>query len=136
MAITSVPSPRPQHAEHTAANIQSVASEVNLREYALIKSPLVYFICDGDTVVYVGQTVNLPYRLMQHAYWVQNHVKDLRVRYIEVPASEMNRIERHWIRKLQPKFNLAYTEHGAAQRMTGLERDNARAAAMLKSMKD
>jgi hypothetical protein len=65
----------------------------------------VYFLCDGDTVVYVGQTTNLAVRLSSH-----NNDKTFdRVFFVRCSSEEMGPLETKWIKALRPKYNISKT---------------------------
>jgi hypothetical protein len=71
--------------------------------------PGVYFLCLGDEVVYVGQSVNVPARIMTHINESRRpagkRFDPLRIFYLPVPGSELSRIESEFIGKLQPEYN-------------------------------
>jgi hypothetical protein len=63
----------------------------------------IYFLLDGAEVVYIGQTVNLSYR-------VQSHLKDKSfdsVNYFEVDKNDRLLIEGLCINDYTPKYNIA-----------------------------
>jgi hypothetical protein len=62
----------------------------------------VYFLIEGTTVVYIGQTRNLAARLLQHTHTGK---KWERVLFIPVPVAELLRVEAEWIAALQPPLN-------------------------------
>lgn len=62
--------------------------------------PGVYFLCKGDAVVYVGQSVCPTSRIGQHA---KDKEKDFdRVYMLPVPKSELNDVEAAFIHHLKP----------------------------------
>lgn len=66
----------------------------------------IYFLLHQDEVVYVGQSVDLANR-------AETHKKDKqfdRVLFIEVSLGSMNSIERHFIRRLMPKYNQVHNQ--------------------------
>ncbi len=71
--------------------------------------PGVYFLCVGDEVVYAGQSVNVPSRIMSHI----NESRRLagktfdpaRIFYLPVPESELLRVESEFIGRLRPKYH-------------------------------
>jgi hypothetical protein len=71
--------------------------------------PGVYFLCQGDEVVYVGQSVSVPDRVMSHireSRWPAGKTFDpLRIFYLPVPESELLRVESEFIGRLQPRYN-------------------------------
>lgn len=63
----------------------------------------VYFLCDGDECVYVGQAINLTRRVFQHS-----KAKDFGdVYYIEAGENPFE-VERAWIKRLRPTLNRQY----------------------------
>jgi hypothetical protein len=63
--------------------------------------PCVYFLCDQNKVVYVGQAVEGTKRIPQHVGQKKFSV----VYYIRVPQGELDTIEGALIALLQPKYN-------------------------------
>jgi excisionase family DNA binding protein len=61
----------------------------------------IYFLCDGEEVVYVGQSVDVYSRVLQHRRSKQFD----RVFWWPVPASELDKIEGAFIRTLKPRLN-------------------------------
>lgn len=82
-------------------NIQQTLEPVPfLRWYGM---PCIYVLMQNQTCVYVGQSVNLPYRLQQH-------MKDFNKKfnkafYFEAPKHLLDTVERDMITSLQPKYN-------------------------------
>lgn len=64
--------------------------------------PCVYFLIEGEMVVYVGQTRALAARLLQHT---QGGKRWERVLFMPIPAAELLRVEAEWIAALQPPLN-------------------------------
>lgn len=62
--------------------------------------PGVYFLCLGDEVVYVGQSIRPLARTTQH----DDKTFD-RIYLLPVPVSDLNRVEGAFIRVLRPKLN-------------------------------
>jgi hypothetical protein len=63
--------------------------------------PCVYFLCLGDQVRYVGQTLCLQARLENHRY-----IKDFdRVYFVDVPKASLGDVERQYIQELRPPDN-------------------------------
>ncbi len=79
-------------------------------EYAA-HPPCVYFLMDGPTVLYVGQTKDLPTRLGQHRR--DGIIPFKSVRHTEYAFEELLQREREWIKKLEPKYNYAETDRRA-----------------------
>lgn len=63
-------------------------------------SPGVYFLCSGDEVVYVGQSIAPMSRLAQHR--MDREKKFDRAYLLPTPPSEMNDVEGAFIRHLRP----------------------------------
>jgi len=71
--------------------------------------PCVYFLCLGDEVVYVGQTVQLAGRVYQH----RTARKEFdRVVYLPVTAADIDEVERSFIVALRPRMNRAVPAAG------------------------
>jgi hypothetical protein len=66
--------------------------------------PAVYFLIDGETVLYVGQSRNLAARLARHGASGRRWERTL---FLPVPESELLRVEREWIRTVRPPWNRA-----------------------------
>lgn len=62
--------------------------------------PCVYFLFDGDEIVYVGQSIDLQNRLRGHEFKTFD-----RVAYYLVPEDRIDEEERRWIFGLRPKYN-------------------------------
>jgi hypothetical protein len=61
--------------------------------------PGVYFLCQDNDIVYVGQSINLGARLAQH---VQDKVFD---KVYFLPTEDYNQVEADYIKILKPKYN-------------------------------
>lgn len=66
--------------------------------------PCVYFLIDGEAVLYIGQSRNLAARLVQHSH---NGRQWQRALFLPIPESELLRVEREWIRTVRPPWNRA-----------------------------
>ena len=77
----------------------------NLRSYDLEETHIgfVYFLCKGDSVVYVGQTTNIGQRITQHRSKKQKDFDS--VWFIKMEAMEMNHAEKAFIKALRPHTN-------------------------------
>jgi hypothetical protein len=90
---------------------ESISRLIGLRHIdpAHLLCPGVYFLCLGDEVVYVGQSVNVPDRVMSHIRESRRPTGKmfdrLRIFYLPVPESELDRVESEFIGRLQPKYN-------------------------------
>jgi hypothetical protein len=65
--------------------------------------PGVYFLIDGATIVYVGQSTNVWARIRQHQS-DQEKIFD-RVTVMKVCRSHLLKTERHYIELFKPKYN-------------------------------
>jgi excinuclease UvrABC nuclease subunit len=65
----------------------------------------VYFLCDADEVVYVGQSVAVLSRIMTHVMERNKRFDPDRIFFLPVPQSELLRAEGEFIRLLKPKYN-------------------------------
>jgi hypothetical protein len=76
----------------------------------------VYFLLSDSEVVYVGKTTNLTTRVLSHSAQ-----KDFdAVYYLPVKISELNDVERKYIKQLDPKYNNDYSfgyENGGERRV-------------------
>ena len=108
------PTPRPEGAVPPAlAGVDGLHQAV-----FRVERPCVYFLCLGDEVRYVGQTVCLQARLEDHRY-----VKEFdRVFFVDVPEASLNAVERRHIQALQPPDNDAGKGQGSAPSTEDLQR--------------
>jgi hypothetical protein len=67
-----------------------------------LMSPGVYFLCLGDKVVYVGQSLNPPSRASAH---LASRIGFDRVYVLPVPREALDLVEGALIRSLKPKLN-------------------------------
>jgi hypothetical protein len=65
----------------------------------------VYFLCDGDEVVYVGQSSCISARLGTHIMEGVKKFDHDRVFFLPCPIESLNLIEQHYIETLKPKYN-------------------------------
>jgi hypothetical protein len=90
--------PAPEIVDRPPAAIQNLPNLQQPPKWGF--QPGVYFLCKGDEVVYVGQSVAPAGRIATHA---QNPYKDFdRVYLLPVPESELNDVEGAFIRHLEP----------------------------------
>lgn len=79
-----------------------------LREYELGDyRHCIYFLCQGDQLVYVGQAKYLPARIWKHLATPPAPFD--RVLFMEVGPSAMNFTEALYIARLKPAANIAHT---------------------------
>lgn len=62
----------------------------------------VYFLIRGNEIVYVGQSVNVPSRINQH----RKDKRFDRAVYVPCTRQRVSALERHWIERLDPEYNL------------------------------
>lgn len=90
---------------------ESIARLTGLRHIdpAHFLCPGIYFLCVEDEVVYVGQSVNVPARIMTHIQESRRSAgktfDPLRIFYLPVPESELLSVESEFICRLKPKYN-------------------------------
>jgi hypothetical protein len=65
----------------------------------------VYFLCDGDEVVYVGQSSCVALRLGTHIMEGVKKFDHNRVFFLPCPIESLNLIEQHYIETLKPRYN-------------------------------
>ena len=78
----------------------------DLYEYSVVP-PCVYFLIDSGQIVYVGQSVNLGGRLVQHKINKEYN----RVLYMPIELERLDEIERFFIETLDPKYNMECKTH-------------------------
>jgi hypothetical protein len=90
---------------------ESIARLTGLRHIdpAHFVCPGIYFLCLGDEVVYVGQSVNVPGRVMTHVHESRRPAgktfEPSRIFYLPAPESELLRVESEFIARLKPRYN-------------------------------
>ncbi len=65
--------------------------------------PCVYFLCLGEEIVYVGQSIGLARRIIDHSE--DDRKLFDRVFYLHVPKKQLSRIEAKFIAELKPRLN-------------------------------
>jgi len=86
--------------EPAVASMQIVAASRPVRN---MRECGVYFLIEGEKIVYVGQSVEVTARVTSHMK-DRNKVFD-RAAYIPVPEERLDEVELFWIRALRPEFN-------------------------------
>jgi hypothetical protein len=86
--------------------------------YPLGSYPGVYFLLHGTTIVYIGKSLDVEYRIGQHR--AQKKISFDAVYTIECPADEISRLEARYIRTLKPPLNSAFPA-GISGQVTALE---------------
>ncbi len=85
------------------AKVPKVLSEIDvIVEIPAAHPPGVYFLCQGNKVVYVGQSKTPSTRIAAH----QADKKFNRV--FLIPTNDLDNVEQEYIRKLRPKYNIAH----------------------------
>lgn len=64
----------------------------------------IYFLIRKKRIVYIGQTVSFPYRVMCHASTIEFDS----VRLVECDKKRLNEYEARWIKKFRPSHNLIH----------------------------
>jgi len=83
--------------------IRSYLCPLELVSLQFASFPGIYFLCDGDEVVYVGQSICVAGR-------VGAHLKDKVFDYaycFRVPRSDLDAVESAFIHALKPKYNIS-----------------------------
>lgn len=62
----------------------------------------VYFLIDGEKIIYVGKSVDIVNRVVKHRY---SKVGFQRLAFIECKGKDQLRLEREYIRKFKPMLN-------------------------------
>ena len=76
----------------------------NASMYKRVEESGIYFLISLDTIVYVGQTINLKNRLEQH--WRSDKGWN-RYFFVRCKKEDLNRMEAYYILKFRPKYNIA-----------------------------
>lgn len=95
----------------------------DLVEIKLDRQAYVYFLISEGVVGYVGQSINIMNRIAGHAGgspWFD------RVLALPVKREKLNEIERYWIIKLKPRYNLAFTDRAGPTAEAKAERKRKR----------
>jgi hypothetical protein len=80
--------------------LHSIANK--LKEFRSKSLPCIYFLINGDEIVYVGQSSSLQSRLESH----RSDKKEFdRVLFLPTPSSFLSSLEMALIRALKPKYN-------------------------------
>lgn len=79
--------------------------------------PCVYFLCHGNELVYIGQALHLPKRLFEHMQ--MGKIFD-QVYFLEVPKSELDKVEQMFIREIKTKYNKESFSIATRERRNGL----------------
>lgn len=79
------------------------ADIMRLPRVPLTRGPGIYFLFDGDTCVYVGQSIQVHARAREHF----SSKKYDSYSWLPVPASDLSRWEQHYITLLRPRLNIA-----------------------------
>lgn len=83
------------------ANPQDIIRQSMSCEELENNSAFIYFLIDGDEVVYVGQTKKIHNRVLEH----KKDKKFTRINWIQVIKNELDIVESYYILLLKPKYN-------------------------------
>jgi hypothetical protein len=72
----------------------------------------VYFLCDGEEVVYIGRSADLFARIKSHCSTREKQFHRRRVYFIPVPEDHLIEVELEWIHRLKPKYNGRASKRG------------------------
>lgn len=91
--------------ENILCNSLPMATLGDRRE--LPECPAIYFVLEKDTVVYIGQTVNLRQRISSHHRLPEWKVRDdIQIRWLPCSnAATLPQLEKHLIDMVQPEMN-------------------------------
>lgn len=98
-----------------------LSSEMNPSDFIVI-GPCIYFLIKQDSIVYVGKTVSLHYRICTHLLGNKNtDPKDFdAVRYVKAPNEFIDRIEARFMLLIQPKYNKELNWKSGIKKMKNL----------------
>ena len=65
----------------------------------------IYFLCQGDEIVYIGQAKNVGSRIADHRGERARKPHD-RAFFLRVHPDNLNSVERFFIRRYRPRFNV------------------------------
>jgi hypothetical protein len=84
----------------------------------------IYFLCLGSEVVYVGQSIVVPSRVLSH----RKEKECDRALFLRTPESDLNEVERRFIELLNPKLNKAFSNQYGESRKTTAPQTEAHVA--------
>jgi hypothetical protein len=76
----------------------------------------IYFLVDGDSVVYVGKTTNFFSRMSDH---VMSAKEFERICFVPVDACNLDLFEREYIARFNPRYNIAHMVKDAGELLEG-----------------
>ena len=91
-------------------NIYNLSTEDILKEKRQIKDwPIVYFLLDNDTIVYVGKSLNGMVRIYDH---IKNSNYGFNAyAFFNVPKEQIDKLERRYIKRFSPKYNKMHNDN-------------------------
>jgi len=81
-------------------NLNTLQDNANLQVLDIVPICGIYFMVDGGTIVYVGQSNDIYMRISQHKDKKYEYVL-----YLEYPENELNDRENEYIVGFNPKYN-------------------------------
>ena len=87
----------------TLCGIAGMLIQLPVASAEAVGVPGVYFLCHEESVVYIGQSVNVFGRVGAH---IGDKTFD-RIYFVRVPESDLNYVEGCLINQLQPKYNFS-----------------------------
>lgn len=78
--------------------------KLHLHSHAHIKGHI-YFLFDGDEIVYIGRTTYGIDRVYRHCTEAGGYKQFDSVTMLECELREMEEIEKSWIKRLKPRYN-------------------------------
>ncbi len=107
------------------ASIKGVIGTVDItRNYVICG---VYFLCDGDEVIYVGSSINVYSRISDHQRerdrGYANSKPFNRVHFLKCEASELEQLENKYIEEFKPRCNGRHS-NGKLVKQVGPRRSN------------
>lgn len=89
------------------SDLQSFDELAAKRQDVELCNPVIYFLFDGDELVYIGQTVTLNTRLGQHA--LRFKFTSYSIEQSVLTKHKREKREREYIENFKPRHNIAYT---------------------------
>lgn len=84
-------------------------TEIRSRASRIEKVSGVYFLFDGDELVYVGESGDIYGRVQSHRAVAQTGGKKFdHAAFMEYPAEQRKKVEASYIRKYRPKYNFVH----------------------------
>jgi prophage regulatory protein len=77
---------------------------LNLRRIEIVTLIGIYFLIDGDQIVYIGKSINVFARIAEHQR--NNEKKFDTFTYIQIPIDQLDEFEVEYINAYKPKYNV------------------------------